>query len=202
MSNNVHPLLRSWNSSNDFKVGSTSRNLHHSRIGCSKEFIVSHANTLVCAFTRYKFTIKHNVYLDIGIFLQHISHTIKHNFTRIFEKLTRFDVLEVYYSISQYTFEVSISRHLNLYPAPACTKRPRTESFKFSIRAIRATNDCLTLIDDRGRLIRLCLSSDSMNSSKHCSYARYSSRVFNWVACSCKSRSVYSILPLWTACHY
>jgi len=36
-------------------------------------------------------------------------------------------------------------------------KRPRIETFKFSSRAIRATNDCFTLIDNRGRLIRLFL---------------------------------------------
>jgi len=97
---------------------------------------------------------------------------------------------------------VSISRHFNpaLYPAPTCTKRSRTASFKFSSRAIQAINDCFTPIDNRGRLIRLCSSSDSINSSQRCSHAINSSRVFNRTACSVKSRSVcpYYLLSFFT----
>jgi len=137
------------------------------------------------------------------VFLQHISHTIKQNFRLAFSRNWRnsmcLEFITVPVSI-RLSKAVSILRHLSLvlYPAPTCMKRPRTESFKFLSHAIHATNDCLTLIDDRGRLIRLCLSSDSMNSSQRCSHARYSSRVFSWEICSCKSRSVCSILPL---CH-
>jgi len=89
-----------------------------------------------------------------------------------------------------------ISHHLNLalYPAPTCTKCPRTASFKFSSRAMRATNDYFTPIDNRGRLIRLCSSSDSINSSQQCSHVINSSCIFNRAACSVKSRSVCSIL--------
>jgi len=64
-------------------------------------------------------------------------------------------------------------------------------------------NNCLIPIDNRGCLIRLRSSNDSMNSSYRCSHAIYSSRVFNRAACSRKSRSVYSIsihcsiLPTW-----
>jgi len=75
---------------------------------------------------------------------------------------------------------VSISRYLNpvLYPAPTCMKRPRTESFKLSSRAIWAINDCLILIGNRGHLMLLCSSSDSMKSLHRCSHTRNSSRIF------------------------
>jgi len=65
---------------------------------------------------------------------------------------------------------ISISRHLSSALNPACTKRPRIESFKLSSRAIRATNDCFTTVDNRRYLIRLHSFSDSMNLLRCCSY--------------------------------
>jgi len=84
--------------------------------------------------------------------LHDASHTFEHNFTRIFEELARFDVLRVYHGTAmRLSNAVLISRHLSpaLYPAPTCTKRPRTASLKFLSRAIRAINDCFTPIDNR-----------------------------------------------------
>ena len=49
------------------------------------------------------------------------------------------------------------SRAIALYPTLTCTERLHTVSFKFSSRAIRAINDCLTPIDYRGRLATLFL---------------------------------------------
>jgi len=61
-----------------------------------KEFVVSRDDTFIRTFvTRHKFTIKHSVYLESVTFLHHISHTIEHNFFRIFEKLARFDMLRI-----------------------------------------------------------------------------------------------------------
>ena len=54
------------------------------------------------------------------------------------------------------TFECSCHRSLALYPAFTCTKRSRTVFFKFSCLAILAINDCLTPIDNRGRLALFC----------------------------------------------
>jgi len=96
--------------------------------------------------------------------LHDASHTLEHNFTRIFEELARFNMLEIYHR-SLYDFRTSYqSRHLSpaLYPTSTCTKRPHTASFKLSSRALRATNDYFTPIDNCGRLIRLCSSSNSI----------------------------------------
>jgi len=92
------------------------------------------------------------------------SRTWSSTISRIFEKLSRFNVSGIYYSSSQYiTFKNHISCHLSVYPTSACTNRPRTESFKLSSRAICATSDCLLvcLIDNCRRLIWLRLSNDS-----------------------------------------
>jgi len=79
-------------------------------------------DTFICVFViHYKITIKHSIYFDIDMFLQHILHTLECNFTRIFEKLTRFDVLGVYYCQSVHDFrKLYLFRHLisALYPAP------------------------------------------------------------------------------------
>jgi len=113
-------------------------------------------DTFICVFvTRHKFTIKHCVYFYIAILLHNTLHTFEHNFSRILEKLTRFDMLRVYYRTNQYAIlESRIYRifHLSpaLYPVLACTKRPRIESFKLSSRAIWITNDCLIPINNRG----------------------------------------------------
>jgi len=70
----------------------------------SNKRAISCSNTFIRIFvTLHKFTIKHSVYLESVTFLQHISHTVEHNFSRIFEKLARFDMLRVYYCTSQYT---------------------------------------------------------------------------------------------------
>jgi len=100
-----------------------------------KEFIVSCGNTFIRSFvTRH-----------------------------IFEKLMRFDMLRVYYCTNQYTtFEICIYRSsVRLYPELSYTNRSCTKSFKLLSCAIRATNNCLLPIDNRGRLIRLCSSNDS-----------------------------------------
>jgi len=61
-----------------------------------KEFIISRGNTFIRTFvTRHKFTIKRIIYLESVTLLQHISHTIEHNFSCIFEKLAKFDMLRL-----------------------------------------------------------------------------------------------------------
>jgi len=133
------------------------------QIGCSKEFIVSRADTLVCAFvTRYKFTIKYSVYLDIDVFLQHISHTIKHNFIRIFEKLTRLCLEFITAPVSiRLSKAVSISHYLSLAVSYTHMHETFPRFHLSNFRIASTTNDCLILIDDRERLIRLCSSSNS-----------------------------------------
>jgi len=95
---------------------------------------------------------------------QHISHTIEHNFSCIFEKLTRFDITYYFEFITapisiRLSKAASIPRHVSptMYPAPTYTNRPRTKSFKLLSRAIHATNGCLLPIDNRGCLIRMSI---------------------------------------------
>ena len=84
-------------------------------------------------------------------------HTFQHYFSRIFEELARFDVSRAYHSTGQYT---TFERCINIAPSKSraisgthlLKTRARTVSFKFSNLAIRAINDCLTPIDNRGRL--------------------------------------------------
>jgi len=132
--------------------------------------------------------------------LYNVSHTLKHNFlasSRNWRSSMCPEFITVLVSM-RLSNAVSISRHLcpALYPTPTCTKRPRTASFKLSSRAICAINDCLIPIDNRGRLTRLYSFSYSIKSLQRCFHARYSFRVFSRAACSTKSRSVCSILPL------
>jgi len=123
--------------------------------------------------------------------LQHI----KHNFTLIFEKLMRNSICyEVYYRTSQYaTFKSRIYLALFEFCAVSSTRMHETstiESFKLLSRAIHATNNCLLPMDNRGRLIQLHSSSDSMNLLQRCSHAVNSSIAFNRTVCSVKSRSI------------
>jgi len=57
----------------------------------------------------------------------------------------------------------------------------------------RAINDCLTTIDNRERLARLCSFSDSMKLSQRYCHTRNSSRVFNWAVCAIRLHSVIHI---------
>jgi len=105
-----------------------------------------------------RYTIKQCVYLNIIMFLNNTLRTFQYYLSRIFEELTRFDVSRVYFG--QYT---AFERCINLapsksraIPALTCTKRSRTVFFKFSCLAILAINDCLTPIDNRGRLALFC----------------------------------------------
>jgi len=59
---------------------------------------------------------------------------------------------------------ISMTRQQSPYPTPTYTNLPCTDFFRFSSRAIMRS-DCLLLIDNRGRLIWLCSSNDSISSS-------------------------------------
>jgi len=122
--------------------------------------------------------------------------TLKHYLSRIFEELAKFDVFITAVNI-WLSNAISISRYRSpaVYSTPICTKRSCTVFFKFSSRAI---NDCLTPIDNRGRLIQLYSFSDSIKLLQRCSHARNSFRVFNWATCTMRSRFVWSILSFWT----
>ena len=122
--------------------------------------------------------------------LHYTMHMLEHNFAHVFEKSAR--MFGVYHRVHQnmafeYCFDHALIESVfgaHMYDLP------RTDSFRFSSHAIHAINDCLLPIDNRGHLIRLCYSNDSINSSHRCSHALYSSRVLSRITCSIKSRSM------------
>jgi len=103
------------------------------------------------------------------ISLYNVSHTFQHNFIRICKELARLDMSKVYDSTGQY---MAFERRIYLAPSESRAV-PGThlhETFmhwilKLSSRAIRAINDCLIPIDNRGCLTRLYSSNDSINTS-------------------------------------
>ena len=101
-----------------------------------------------------------------------------------FKELAKFDVFRVYHATGQYT---SFKRCINLalsksrtIPGTILLAQNVHAQYLLNFRVSRYTNDdCLTPIDNYGRLARLCSSTDSMKLSQRCSHARNSSRVFN-----------------------
>jgi len=158
------PAIVFWNSSSDGRIDSTTRDAWFLQIGRTEvhSFSCSHFYSHVYQYnTRYKFIIKHCVYLNVIMFLNNTLYTFQHYLSRIFDELASFDVSRGYHR--HYTpvnirlsNAVSISRRRGpaIYSASTCTKRSRTVSFKFLSLAIRMI-DCFTSIDNRGRLARL-----------------------------------------------
>jgi len=96
--NSIHSLSYSWNSSSDAKMGSTCTIL----VNRIKELVLisnsfSYWHFYLYVYHWYKFTIKHDVDFNIVMILHNNCHMLKSNFSRVFKKLTRFDVFKIYY---------------------------------------------------------------------------------------------------------
>jgi len=154
------------------------------QISASKDFKIPGGDTFIRVFViRHELAIENSVYFYVVISLHYTLHAFEHNFDRVFEESARLDIFRVYYNTRQNGFQMPFRFRANgPYLVPICTNLPRTDSFKLSSHAIHAINDCLLLIDNCRRLIRLCSSGDSINSSQHCSLALYSSIVLSRVA--------------------
>jgi len=124
--------------------------------------------------------LKNSVYFYRVILLHYIAHVRAQ--LRVFEKSVRLDMFRVYHRARQNTaFECRFDdTPTEFVSGITCTNFPRIDSFRLSSRAI---SDCLPI--DRGRLIRLCSSNNTINSHR-CSHMLYSFLVCK-VACSTKS---------------
>jgi len=76
-----------------------------------------------------------------------LHNSLKHNFSRVFKKLARFDVSRVYYRAGQY--KLAFERYLSRAIWVVSCVYSRTESFKLSSRE-------LSTIGNRERLMLLC----------------------------------------------
>ena len=164
------------------------RDTYHSRKSVD---IVPGSDIFVRAFiTRYEFTIKNSIYFYRTVIIYRNSIyfiscitlcTISLAFI-LFEELARLDMFRVYHRACQNTaFDDAPTE--SVYPTLTCTNLPRIDSFRLLSRAIHEISDCLLPIDNRGSLIRLCSSNDSINSHC-CSHALYFSLVLSRIACS------------------
>ena len=126
----VHPLSRSWNSSSDVRIGywphatrAILANRANGRVAF-RNVIVSRTHTFIRTFiTRYKFTIKHCVYLNIIMSLHYTLHMF-HYFSRICRKLARLDVSRVYHCTGQYT----AFKRFHAIEVPRCIRHPLAQN--------------------------------------------------------------------------
>jgi len=94
------PAIVFWNSSSDGRIGSTTRDAWFLQIGRTEvhSFSCSHFYSHVYQYnTRYKFIIKHCVYLNVIMFLNNTLYTFQHYLSRIFDELVSFDVSRGYH---------------------------------------------------------------------------------------------------------
>ena len=116
--------------------------------------------------------------------MHYTLHAFEHNFVRVFEesigkaRYIEFITAPVRIRLSN---AVSMTHQWSPYPMPTSTNLSRTDSFRLLSRAIHAISDCLLPIDNHERLIRLCSSNDSINSSHRYSHALYLSIVLSRV---------------------
>ena len=121
-------------------------------------------------------------------------YKLEHNFARVFEELARLDMFRVYHRVRQNTaFECRFHDAPTESVSGVHMHESSTNSFRLLRRAIYVISDCLLPIDNHERLIRLCSSNDSINSSHRYSHALYLSIVLSRVACSTKSRFMLSL---------
>ena len=94
------PAIVFWNSSSDGRIDSTTRDAWFLQIGRTEvhSFSCSHFYSHVYQYnTRYKFIIKHCVYLNVIMFLNNTLYTFRHYLSRIFDELASFDVSRGYH---------------------------------------------------------------------------------------------------------
>jgi len=118
-----------------------------------------------------------------------VSHSLEHYIARVFQKPSRLDVIRVITAPVNIRF--SNIRCFDFASSKFISGAHMHESSTHRILQTleprdTCDTDCLLTIDNRGCLAWLCSSRDSINSSL---FSTYFSQVFNWVACSIKSRS-------------
>ena len=158
---NVHPLSHFWNSSSDARIGSTTRDKSVHRI--TSKFRVT-ILLFVCLSSATN-AIENSVYFYVVISLHYTLHAFEHNFDRVFEESARLDIFRVYHSTRQNGFQMPFQFRANGVRTWRSHARIFRARFLQTLEP-RDTCDCLLLIDNRRRLIRLCSSGDSINSSQ------------------------------------
>jgi len=116
-------------------------------------------------------SIKNSIYFYKIILLHYTIHVLEHNFTRIFEESAKLDMF-LLPRPSEYNFRMPF----RCCSAPtesvlgAHMHESSTHRFLQTLEP-RDTCDQWLSIDNHGRLMQLCFSNASINSSHHCSHA-------------------------------
>jgi len=146
---NVYPLLRSWNSSREIKIGSTTCNSYHSRRSDVRK-------TDVHSFWRYFYLhvchpLQNHRKYSLDMFINMFIHVLVQFYSHFSRNWRGSMCLEFIIALVSTRFSKAISISASdscVAFDTTCTKRSRTESFTLSSRAIRVIIDYLTSIDN------------------------------------------------------